>query len=342
MFKKKLFPQKSCLGVDIGSYSIKALEASVGQDSINLTKTAARQLPSKYSQKDISNAFREMEKESGFQARDVRIGLSGPNVTVRFINMPTMSLADLKNSLKYEADKYIPFGIDEVVIDSCILSNAGENGKQMRVLLAAAKKDIVQGRIDLFKQLGYNLRLIDVDVFALFNLFSRAVKIDAEKSVSLVNIGHTYTNIIIARGGSPFFARDIRIGGEEILKAVIDQFKVSEKEAENIVFAKGERRKLVEEIIMGALNGMAEEIRLSYGYYENQFGRSVDEIFISGGWANEKLIGPYFKEVFGVSPKLWDSLKGIALGEGLDKAMVERLKPSLAVACGLLSRKELT
>ncbi|NQT23489.1 MAG: type IV pilus assembly protein PilM [Candidatus Omnitrophica bacterium] len=339
MLNKFRTSQKTCLGVDIGSYSLKVVEASLGQEQINLTKVAIRELPPEYTENNIATIFKDLAEEGGFQAHDVRLSLSGPNVTVRFINMPHMSLQDLKNSLKYEADQYIPFNIDEVVTDCCILSKANENEKQMRVLLAAAKKNIVNRRIDLFKGLGYSVRLIDVDGFALFNCFSRVAESDVEKSISLVNIGHRYTNVIVARGGSPYFSRDIRMGGEEILKIMADQSGISEKEVKQAMSGQGEKDEKVTEIIKGVLNNLAEEIRLSFGYYENQFGRSVDQIFLSGGWAEEKTIAPHFAETLGITPILWDPLKGATLGDGVDKDRVEPMRASLAVCCGLVARK---
>lgn len=336
--KGKLF-KKACIGIDIGSYSVKVLEAVFEHEKYKLSKFAVREFPPGLPDEHLLNIIKAIANESNFLTRDVHCSLSGPNVTVRFINMPQMSQEDLRNSLKYEADKYIPFSIDEVIMDSCILGEAQEKAK-MRVLLVAVKKEIVNKRLDLFRQLGYNVRLIDVDSFAIFNAFLTSEKnLDKEKSIALINLGHRYTNVIVSKGDIPYFTRDIQIGGEEIDKAISSKFNIEEVQAAKLKSEPQDKAEEVKEIVKAVLNNLMDEIRLSFGYYENQYGRAIDQIYISGGLVGTAGLIHYFEENLGIVPESWDPFRDFSLGGGLDKDKFDKIKSSLAVACGLVVRR---
>ena len=104
--------KRACIGIDVGSYSVKVLEAVFERENYKLSKFAVKELPPGPSDEHLLTIIKAIATESNFLTKDVHCSLSGPNVTVRFINMPQMSGQDLKNSLKYEADKYIPFSIE--------------------------------------------------------------------------------------------------------------------------------------------------------------------------------------------------------------------------------------
>ncbi len=342
MISKRKPAKKPCIGIDIGSFSVKILEAFVEQDKYKFSKFVIKDLPSDSSESSLLTTIKTVIDEFKPTTKDVHIALSGPNISVRFINMPQMSGQDLKNSLRYEADKYIPFSIDEVIIDSCVLGEAQEKA-QMRVLLAAAKKEIINKRLDLFKQLGYNVTLIDIDAFAIFNAFLTSEKNpDKEKSIALINLGHKYTNVIVSKGDIPYFARDIQIGGEEINKAISNKFNIEEVQAAKLKSEPQDKADEVKEIVKGVLNNLLDEIRLSFGYFENQYGKSIDQIYISGGLVGTAGLVHYFEEILGMTPQVWDPLQNFQLDEGINKDELDKVKSSLAVACGLVVRKGIT
>ncbi len=343
MTKGKLF-KKACIGIDIGSHSVKVLEAVFEGEKYKLSKFAVTELPPGPSEEHLLNILKTIANESNFLTKDVHCSLSGPNVTVRFIDMPQMSAQDLKNSLKYEADKYIPFSIDEVIMDACILGKAQEKEKaKMWVLLVAVKKEIINRRLDLFRQLGYNVRLIDVDSFAIFNAFLTSEKTpDKEKSIALINLGHRYTNVIVSKGDIPHFTRDIQIGGEAIDKAISSKFNIEDVQAAaKLKSEHQDKADGIKEIVKVVLNNLMDEIRLSFGYYENQYGSAIDRIYISGGLVGTADLVHYFQENLGIVPEIWDPFRNFSLGAGLDKERFDKIKSSLAVACGLVVRKGL-
>ena len=308
MFGKKIPKNSSCVGIDIGTNSIKAIELSRSGENCEIRKIAIKELPPEKTKGTLLETLKSIKQDMNLSAKDVYIALSGPAVTMRFINMPEMSQSDLKNSLRYEADKYIPYTIDEVVVDSHILEKAGQS-KQMRVLLVAAKKDIINSRINLFKELGLAVKLIDVDAFSMFNNFEYVNKgLEKDKNIALLNMGHSFTNLLIFRDASPYFTRDIQIGAKDMIPP------------ENV------------------LSNLVNEIRLSFGYYENQYGSSIEKIFISGGLSCSPDTIKFLGENFDAKPETWDPFRNFSPDSTIASKVSDKDKPLFAVACGLALR----
>ncbi|MFH1790635.1 MAG: pilus assembly protein PilM, partial [Candidatus Omnitrophota bacterium] len=173
MFKLKLSKakKKPIAGIDIGTNSVKILESTPKGEEISLTKYGAKRLPAEANDETVAQTVKMLVSEIGITAKDIHIGLSGPGAVVRFISMPEMTRDDLKEALRFEVDKYIPFGVDEVSMDFAILGKVAGQSGQMRVLLAAAKKDLISKRIEMLGEIGLNVTLIDINAFAVFNSF---------------------------------------------------------------------------------------------------------------------------------------------------------------------------
>lgn len=382
------------IGLDIGTRLIKGAEVLSEGNTRKLTKFNFVEIESPFNREKIAAGLKSFLE--GFQpaTRDVNISLSAPSAIVRFINMPKMKKEDLNNSLRFEAEKYIPFNVKEVLIDASILEDNLEEKNQMRVLLAAAKKDVVNSRIDMLKEIGLSVAVIDIDSFACFNAFcnsfgpstlrqdqgrpeqgrgttgsgsSREVprssesfaaaqdklregseargaeskddKLDESKSTALLNIGYSQTNIIISRGSQPFFTRDMQIGGKDIARIISKELGIEEKEADKFIFDPKDKGPQVYEIAKVVLSNLVDETRLSFGYYENQFGKGVDEIYVSGGVARLNGILDYFEESFGIRPLTWNPFSKFEIGPGLDAKLLELIRPQFAVCAGLAIRR---
>lgn len=328
------------VGIDIGTRLIKTLEVSQEATINRLTKFQLTEISSPYSEESIASALKTAFEKLGTSTKEVNISLSAPSAIVRFVDMPKMKPDDLKTSLKFEAEKYIPFNINEVIIDASILENASDEKTQMRVLLAAAKKDYVDSRLAMLKGLGLTVSLIDIDSFACYNAFCNSSQSpDGSKSTALLNIGYAQTNVIIARGSNPFFTRDIQIGGRDMAKAIAQNLEIAEEKADKLIYDPKDQILRVEEAVKPVLGSLADELRLSFGYYENQNGKSVDEIFISGGIARMPGILNLLEGDLGAKPALWDPFAKFEINQELDMKRLESVRSQFAVCAGLAIRR---
>lgn len=328
------------VGLDIGTRLIKGVEVLSEGSTRKLTKLHFVEIDFPLKQENLTTALKSLLENFQPSTKEVNISLSAPSAIVRFINMPKMKDEELKNSLLFEAEKYIPFNIKDVLIDASILEDGVEEKNQMKVLLAAAKKNFVDSRINILKEMGLSIGIIDIDSFACFNAFCNSHdKLDPSKSTGLLNIGYTQTNVVISRGEQPFFTRDIQIGGKDIARAISKQFGVEEKESDKFILEPKDKAGEVYEAAKAVLSKLIDETRLSFGYYENQHGESVDEIYISGGVARLSGILDYFEENFGVKAILWDPFSKFEVGPDIDAKLLELTRSQFAVSAGLAIRK---
>src|SRR3989338_11039343 len=112
---------KNRIGLDIGSSAVKILEISGTQDKLALIGLGLKNI-SGLSNNEVANSMKELSLEAKIASKEVNISISGPSVIIRFISMPKMKESDLKSAIKFEAEKFIPFNINECIIDSQLLT----------------------------------------------------------------------------------------------------------------------------------------------------------------------------------------------------------------------------
>jgi len=326
------------VGLDIGTRFIKVLELSVEGNTRRLTKLRSAEINTPLNRESASKALKTLLEEVRPSTKELRISLSAPSAIVRFIGMPRMKEDDLKSSLRFEAEKYIPFNIKEVVIDASILDYPTEDKKQMRVLFAAAKRDIVDLRIAELKELGFSVSIIDIDSFACLNAFSYSFgNLNESVSTALLNIGYTQTNLIILRGAQPFFTRDIQVGARDMSAMISKKMQISTEESDRLLLEPGQRGAEAYEISKSVLNTLIDELRLSFGYYENQHGTSINEIYLSGGASGLNNILKHFEENLEAKTAPWNPLEKFEFDR--DVKPLDQTQSQYAVSAGLVIRK---
>lgn len=339
MWERKIRKKLTRLGIDFGTHLIKAIEVTIDRSRKQLSKLALLKRPSPSC--SISEDIQSLQKLFDIlkpSTKEVNMSLSAPFAIVRFITMPKMDRNELKKSLEYEAERHIPFRIDEITMDAVILKEAQEAQRQMSVLLAAAKNDELYKRINILKSAGFIANVIDIDGFACFNAFCNAVEGKTE-NIALLNIGYTYTNMVISRGETPYFSRDIQIGGKDIIPPICNLFGVPDDKPEELLSKVMENKESAGEAISSVLNNLIEECKLSFGYFENQFGAGIDKIYLSGGIATLGIIQDYFEKSLGIRPTPWNPFKNFEIGNEVDRNFLMKVNSIFAVCAGLALRR---
>ncbi len=342
MFGKK----KSLVGLDIGSTEVKAIEVTEVGDQLKITGFGAATIESKDAVQDtISSVLRN----AGIRTKRVATAVSGRAVIVRYLSMVKMPEEDLSSALRYEADKYIPFQVDEVVLDSAILPDFDDSatdgeGNEMRVLLVAVKQNLIEEHLDLLSGLSLVPMFIDVDTFALGNAFvlnllnSPRVE-DEEKVIALVDVGAMKTNINILKNNTSYFSREIYLAGNDFTEAIARRLGVDAEEANQLKKSHEGKEEMIEESILPIIDDLGNEIHLSFDYYENQYDREIDEIYLSGGSSMLPGLRGTLERVFDRRLYSWDPTENLEAKE--DKVDVEQMKErsaQLSISMGLASR----
>lgn len=337
--KNKISPQsKPTVGLDIGSSSIKAVELKSVDSELELINFIVTPFEKDIPRKDLAEAIKKTFAETNFESRKVNTSISGQAVIVRYIQLPRMSEQDLRSAIRFEAEKHIPFKIDEVILDCQILeSDSGDN--KMRVLLAAAKKKFIEDHIKLLSDAGLEVRLIDVDSLALINAFQANLSPSAKGATcAILNIGASRTNINIVKDGSSYFSRDVMSGGNDLTQAISEKMNIDFSEAERLKCQREEKKGKVSEIIQPALDNLAAEVRLSFDYYESQFEKGINKLYLSGGSCNLPGLDKFLADSLGVSVESWDPLSVLSINAQIDQAQLTPLRAQLPIAIGLAIR----
>ncbi|BBM87633.1 type IV pilus assembly protein PilM [Candidatus Uabimicrobium amorphum] len=343
MFRRK----NTILGLDIGTSSIKAIEMSSSGGSGDFSITGYGQVAITDVENPL-NDIKELLHTSGIKSKRVITGVSGREVIVRYISMQPVDKENLAEAVRFEADKYIPYDLEEVVLDSQRLDddttvNVSTSG-EMKVLLVAAKRSLIESRVGLLRSSELHPSIIDVDSFALGNAFVLKSMLSPRpevegKIVSLVDIGCTKTNINIMIGNTSFFTREIYLAGNEFTEEIQKRLEVTTEEAEGLKREPGIFALEVQEAVAPVIEDLANEITLSFEYFEGQFEREVEEIFVSGGGSQLFSLEPDFERIFGKRINRWDPTENFEIRE--DQVDIDALRANssqLAIAIGLASR----
>lgn len=322
-------------GIDIGNSSIKLIELQEKKGKLELLRCAANAV----SGEDIEASLKDLLAFSKLSSKRVNIALSGPSVIVRYIEMPPMKKEELRSAIKFEGGKYIPFDVNEAILDCAVLDKSPA-GNANRVLFVAAKKDKVNGCMEVFKKMGLEIASIDVDAMAMLNAFQRLSLGPKQEGIyAMVNIGDKFSNMNIVANTYPCFTRDILWGGMDVSSRIRELLGVSMDEAEALKRSPGERKKEIAGIMTPALEKFTSEIRMSFDYFETQFGKNIEKLYISGGTAYLFNMPDFLKENLEIDVLLWNPFEGVKV---LDETAGEEFKKNpgrFAVAMGLALRK---
>ncbi len=332
--------RKSIVGLDIGSSCIKAVELThdkydhiiTGYAQIDVQNEAARQ-----------DAIAELMRVAKFRTKRIATSVSGKNVVFRYIGMPEMAEDKLVHAVRLEADKYIPFDVNDVELDAQKLAMSADSaGKaEMKVLLVAAKKSMVADHARMLTELGLQPVSVGVDGFALGNAWELGELVnpgiqDPGRTVALIDVGATKASINILRDNISCFAREVPMGGQDLTNAIARRLGIEPTQAEGLKRDPGDQIAVVQEACGQVLEDLGNEVNLSFDFFENQFDGEVQEVWLTGGTALLPFLEESFEKIFEKRTKTWNPVEGLKVrADNVDVEALNQLAPQLAVAIGL-------
>jgi len=346
-----LFKGKGSIGLDLGSSYIKTVMLKESKGSYELEQFDIHPLPPELivdgaiiDSLRLADSIKEMIKKAALKTKDAVIAISGhSSVIIKRISLPEMSEEELSESIKFEAEQYIPFDIEDVNLDFQILGPKEEPG-QMDVVLVAVKKDIINEYIAVVKEAGLSPIIVDIDSFALENMFGINYEIEPEKNIALLNIGASTINMSILKGGISVFTRDSSLGSNLQTEALQREFNISYENAEKL--KRGEPVENISPesaapIIESASEEILSEIVRSFDYYRSTtVHEDISEVILSGGCALMSNFTAMIAEKTRVETRVAEPFRNIKIPKKFDTAYIEQMGPMMAVAVGLALRKQ--
>jgi type IV pilus assembly protein PilM len=340
----------SLVGLDIGSRSVKVAEIIDTKNGPKLRRFGMADIPAgtiedgAISDPDTAaETIRQLFKSSNIKETNVAVSIGGYSVIVKKINVQTMPEEQLQETIHFEAEQYIPFDISDVNLDFQILGENENNPNQMSVFLVAAKKEMVNDYINLVTLAGLSPCIIDVEAFALQNIFEANYDLQDE-NVALIDIGASKTSLNILKGSSSVFMRDVALGCLQINQKIMSLLDCSYEQAELLKFGEVSKKMSAEElkqIVAAVVTDWCTEIRRALDFfYTNYPEDQIKRIILSGGGASITEFRKLLASEASTVVETLNPLKKFNLDEkAFDPEFIRQIAPQAAIAMGLALRK---
>jgi len=342
-FFKGLF-NRPLVGIDLGYHTIKILQFK--NKHLDLAAFGSYVLPEEAivepNKRDeyVISALGILVDQLHLKQKEVAICLPSKYVTMKKIELPLLKESELLSALFTEAEQYIPYDLQEVNLSYQILDK-GEESEKMQVLIAAAKKDVIEKHVNILKEAGLIPYVMDVENFALANAYEICYG-KTDTPIAVVDLGASRIKILVLIENIPVFSREVSTGGVYLTRQIQIRLNLSFNEAEKAKI-EGSSDETVEGIIrdifISVINEWVNEIKTALDFFENNSGTKINKIFICGGSSRIKglseVLAKYLKKeiynfnVFGkvkYNPNLFDP------------AYLDYFNPQAPVAFGLALR----
>ena len=347
MFQRK----KDLIGIDIGSSSVKVVQLKEVRGGYQLVNLGMAMLPPEaivdnaiMDSSSVVSVIRDLVESHKIKTKNVATSISGHSVIIRKIQLPIMTEEEIEASIQWEAEQYIPFEISEVNLDFQILGSDTNDSSQMNVILVAAKKDFVNDYVALFRECGLNPLIMDVDCFAVANVFEANYGVTENDVVALIDLGASSLNVNILRGGMSVFTRDIQMGGNVYNEELQKRLGLNSEDAETVKLGgevAGVSRETVTAIIEDATEALTTDIQRSLDFFS---ASSSDErpkrVFITGGVSKVPAVRASLAQRLGVDVQVVDPWRQVTYNKkDFDPEYLQAVGPLFTVAVGLAMRR---
>lgn len=341
------------LGVDISSSSVKLVELGLDRSgALSLQHCAIEPLDrgwvvdgsiEKFD--EIAEALRRLVKKSGTRTRAVALALPSAAVITKRIVLPAgLTVEEMEVQVESEASQYIPFSLDEVSLDFCVLGPSGGSDKDVDVLIAASRKEKVQDRQALAEAAGLKPMIVDVESYSARLAAGRLIEQLPGKGsgaiVALFKIGAMTSSMQVLRNDEVLYERDQPFGGAQLTQLIVRQYGFSPEEAEQ----KKRNADLPDDYQSGVLDpfvaGLAGEVvrSLQFFFTSTPFNR-VEHILLGGGSASLPGLAEAVTKQSASACSLANPFEAMEIDPSIRPAKILRDAPSYLTACGLAMRR---
>lgn len=286
-------------GLDISSSSVKLVElAAVGKTGYRVERYAIETLPrdavvdGNIANFDaVSEVLRRALRRFGTGVKNVAIALPQASVITKRITLPGgMREHEMEEAVESEANQYVPFPLDEVNLDFCVVGPATGGAGEVDVLVAVSRKDKVEDRVALAQAAGLKPVVVDVELLATQAALELVVNPLPEggrnKLIGFIDVGSQAMHVTVMRNGQQVYAREQAFGGSQLTQDVARQYGMSFDDAELAKRAATLPESYERELLRPFMDNVALEVSraLQFFFTSTQFNQ-IDLLVLGGGCA---------------------------------------------------------
>jgi len=334
--------------LDIGTNAVRVVQlSSVGPNSWNLQHYGYAPVEEKITSGNSVEGMRRLGEvimtavgQSGIKEKNVAIGLPSSKTFTTVVDIPTMGEAELRNTIKYQVDQYIPMAIDDTKVDWALLGQSLHDPKQQEVLLASTANTYAEERLEFIEGLGFNVIAAEPDPIAMVRSLLPADILDARL---IIDVGERSTDLAITFGDSPRLVRTIPTGLGSLIKAAVQNLNVQDDQARQFILKFGLAADRLEgqvyHSIEGTLDNFAAELDKSIKFFQTRYPNTpVGGILLSGFSAIVPQFGEYITAKTGVPSSIANPWQRVRVS-GSDQQQLASIASEFATVIGLAQRR---
>lgn len=332
-------------GLDIGSGIIKLVVIDHGKPEPEIVQVATSPLmPDAIVDGEVmdpvlvAETVRSLVESCGLKRKRVNAAVGGHDVIIKRIQMDRMSEPDAREVIRWEAEQHVPFDMENVQLDFQIM-DPDSGVPQMSVLLVAAKRELIENRMNLLTEAGLTPSTIDVDAFALNNAFERSYPGLLGGLVALVNVGNETTNVNLVDDGVPILVRDVPFGSRRLREALQRERGLTADQADAILIGREDGAQL-RALVEDKVDELAVGIERAAAFIAAQSGGSgVGRVFVSGGGACVPGLADALGQRLGITTEMASPVQRLAVRpEVMESLPLDQMAPMLMLPVGLALR----
>lgn len=322
------------IGLDIGSYSIKAVEIVNTFKSYEISDFYEKVIPYNpelASDLAIPAAMEQLFAENNLKADRIITAMPGQYVSSRILPFNFADPRKIEIAISAEIEDKVPFNLDEMIIDHQILGTM--KGKTI-ALIVMTRKSFLKSFLDHLLRINIDPKLIDVDSLAFYNLYP-FLNIEAGSCTAMVDIGHEKTSVCIVRDGLLRSFRSINLGGKYLTEFLARDLEVSFPEAEAVkhrvsrVFCENDDRSfltgddlIIAERLSLAANALVKELGRTLYSFKTWEKEPISKIILSGGTSRIQNFQRYLQDQLDIPVVANDLSQGsLKISQNLDNVM---------------------
>jgi len=337
-------------GLDIGTNAIRVVQLSKSGRAWNLVKYGYTPVDSKIVASDAPESKRRLGEaimtavgQSGIKAQNVAIGLPSSKTFTTIIDIPKISEQELKATMKYQVDQYIPMAIDEAKVDWALLGDSLRSPGQYEVLLTSTSNAYAEERLEFIEGLGFNVIAEEPDTIAMVRSL---VPSDAQDAQLILDMGEMSTDLAITYGGVPRLVRTVPTGIHSLVRAAVQNLNVEENQARQFIVKFGLAPDRLDGQVVRAidsvLDNFASELTKSMKFFQTRYPNlAIGQILLSGFGAVIPQMDKYIATKTNTQTALANPWQRVNVSQA-DQQQLAPIAAEFATVVGLAQRSNTT
>lgn len=333
--------------LDIGTNAVRVVQLAPAGDNWNLVHFGYAPLDEKISAASSPEALHKLGEiimtavgQSGVKTKNVVIGLPSNKTFNTVIEVAVMPENELRNTIKYQVDQYIPMAVNEAKVDWALLGTSIHDAKMQEVLIASTSNTYAEERLEFIESLGLNVIAAEPDPLAMIRSLLPPGVPDARL---IIDVGEQSTDIALTFGDAPRLVRTIPTGLRTLIKAAVQNLNVQEDQARQFILKFGLAPDRLEgqvyRAIEGTLENFAVELIKSIKFFQTRYPNTpVGGILLSGFGSVVPGFGEYVSSKTGIPSAIANPWQKVHVSQS-DQQQLMPVASEFSAAIGLAQRK---